>query len=287
MRGISHTWLSARRLITQASVKPSNLVARVLTAVVTVPLLLALLLWGPPWGWYGLVFMATAVASLEFFAMTHPLDPIARACGVATTLSVSAAIYFGAHDPRAVLSAVLGSTLLGLLLPLWRLGEVATSAIRIVGGIAGPLYIGGLLVTIALLRRDHGVGYVFLSLSLAWFADTGGYFFGRFLGKRKLYEAVSPKKTRAGFVGAVLGSALGALLAHAWYLNELPLVDALLLGVIAGALGQLGDLSESLLKRATGIKDSGAILPGHGGLLDRIDALLVVSTLVYLYAIWR
>lgn len=267
--------------------KPSNLVARVLTAVVAVPLLLALLVWGPPWAWYGLIFLATAVASLEFFAMTHPLDPLARACGVATTLAVSAVVYIAGDDPRAVLSAVTVSTLLGLLLPLWRLGEIATSGVRMLGGIAGPLYIGVLLATIALLRRDHGVGYVFVSLSLAWFADTGGYFAGRFLGKRKLYEAVSPKKTRAGFVGAVLGSALGALLAHAWYLPELPLVDALLLGVVAGALGQLGDLSESLLKRATGIKDSGAILPGHGGLLDRIDALLVVSTIVYLYAIWR
>jgi phosphatidate cytidylyltransferase len=154
---------------------------------------------------------------------------------------------------------------------------------------AGPLYIGGLLTTIALLRRDEadvGPHYVLMTLMFAWLGDTGGYFFGRFLGKRKLYEAISPKKTRAGFVGSLVGSAVGALLAHFWYLPSIPLLDALLLAVVGGALGQLGDLVESLLKRSTGIKDSGWIVPGHGGILDRIDALLVVSPIVYLYTLW-
>jgi phosphatidate cytidylyltransferase len=123
-----------------------------------------------------------------------------------------------------------------------------------------------------------------MSLTFSWLADTGGYFFGRFLGKTKLYEAVSPKKTRAGFVGALVGASVGATLASLWYLPALPLAHALPLGLFAGAVGQLGDLVESLLKRSTGIKDSGGIVPGHGGMLDRIDALIVVSPIVYLYS---
>jgi phosphatidate cytidylyltransferase len=123
-----------------------------------------------------------------------------------------------------------------------------------------------------------------MCLTFSWLADTGGYFFGRFLGKTKLYEAVSPKKTRAGFVGALVGASVGGILASLVYLPALPLSHSIPLALFAGAIGQLGDLVESLLKRSTGIKDSGGIVPGHGGMLDRIDALIVVSPIVYLFA---
>ncbi|HVR20288.1 MAG TPA: phosphatidate cytidylyltransferase, partial [Polyangiaceae bacterium] len=132
-----------------------------------------------------------------------------------------------------------------------------------------------------------GPGLVLVTLMLAWFADTGGYFVGRFFGKTKLYEAVSPKKTREGLFGAMLGSLAGALLAHFTYLPSLGLPAALVLGLVAGPLGQLGDLVESLLKRSLGTKDSGGIIPGHGGILDRIDALLVLAPVVYLYTLTR
>jgi phosphatidate cytidylyltransferase len=133
---------------------------------------------------------------------------------------------------------------------------------------------------------DRGPGYVLFTLMLSWLADTGGYFAGRFFGKTKLYEAVSPKKTREGFAGSVAGAVTGSLLAHYWYLPSLPLVHGLLLALVGGTLGQMGDLAESLLKRSTGIKDSGWIVPGHGGILDRIDALLIASPVVYLYTAW-
>jgi phosphatidate cytidylyltransferase len=153
---------------------------------------------------------------------------------------------------------------------------------------AGPLYLG-LLAFLALVRtvpNGQGPGYVLMTLMFAWMPDSAAYFAGRAFGRTKLYEAVSPKKTREGFVGGLLGGVVGALLAHFWYLPQIPLAHAVGLAVVCACVGQLGDLVESLLKRSTDIKDSGNILPGHGGLLDRIDGLLFVAPLVYLYALW-
>ena len=248
-----------------------------------------LLFLGPAWGFFLLVLVAAAIAADELFRMTHPGDAVARAVGIVTTLGTAVSLYLWGSDPRALMTVLFVVPLLGLMVPLWRLGEIPTAALRTFAGVTGPLYLGGLLTALALLRRDAGaVGphYVFMCLTFAWLADTGGYFFGRFLGKRKLYEAVSPKKTRAGFVGALLGAEVGGLLGHFFYLRSIPLTHVVLLALLAGALGQCGDLVESLLKRSTGIKDSGSIVPGHGGMLDRIDALIIVAPLVYLYVLW-
>ncbi|HVU00176.1 MAG TPA: phosphatidate cytidylyltransferase [Polyangiaceae bacterium] len=267
----------------------SNLAIRLLTAAIVAPLLLTTLFMGPVWGWYAIVFVASLVGASELFGMTHPGDRVAQGVGIVTTGAVSLAVYFGSRDPRILLTTVSAVVIVGALTPLWRLGQIETAALRILAGMAGPLYVGALVTTLALLRRDMngaGPGYVLFTLMLSWLADTGGYFAGRYFGKTKLYEAVSPKKTREGFAGSILGAVTGALLAHFWYLPSLPLVDGLVLALVGGTLGQLGDLAESLLKRSTGIKDSGSIVPGHGGILDRIDALLVASPIVYLYTVW-
>ncbi len=267
----------------------SNLKVRLLTAAVVVPPLLWLLFRGPADVFFLLVLFAAAIASHELFRMTHPNDAIARGIGIGTTLGVAICVYSWSRDPRVLLSLLFGVPLLGLMVSLWRLGDISSAALRAFAAVSGPLYIGGLLSALALLRRDAGAAgpsYVLLCLTFAWLADTGAYFFGRYLGKRKLYEAVSPKKTRAGFVGALVGAELGGLLGHFFYLPSIPLLDVALLALVAGAFGQLGDLVESLLKRSTGIKDSGSIVPGHGGMLDRIDALIIVAPIVYLYTSW-
>ena len=266
----------------------SNLGIRLLTAAVVLPPLLLLMFLGPAWGFYILVAVAVAVASRELFQMTHPGDAIAQTIGILLCVGVSAALYFAGDDPRILLSVVLGVPIVGVLVPLWRLGDIPTAALRTMANVAAPFYIGATLAALALIRRDfeYGPRWVFLCLCFSWLADTGGYFFGRFLGKTKLYEAVSPKKTRAGFVGAIIGSTVGGLVAHFFYLPTLSLAAAVGLGVVCGALGQFGDLVESLVKRSTGIKDSGSIVPGHGGMLDRIDALLIVAPLVYLFEMW-
>jgi phosphatidate cytidylyltransferase len=204
---------------------------------------------------------------------------------------VSWVVYHHAHDARALLTVLIVCPVSGLLIALWRLRDLESAALRGMAAVAAPLYVGGLLACLALLRRDGGAlgpYYVLLALKLSWLADTGGYFAGRFLGKngKKLHPRVSPKKTLIGFWGSLLGATTGVLIAKVWYLSHAPLAELLVLGLVAGSLGQLGDLTESMLKRSTGIKDSGALIPGHGGILDRVDALLVVSPVLYLYTAW-
>jgi phosphatidate cytidylyltransferase len=264
-----------------------NLLTRLATAVVMVPLMLAMLYLAPPVVFYAFVLLATVVGGVEFFKMTHPGDAIAQGIGVLTSVGVSLVLYFLLDEPRALLAMALGVPMIAILAPLWRLGDIETAALRTCAGAFGPLWLGGLTLLPRMLKEHgapKGAGLIILSLAIGWIADTAGYFAGRFLGKHKLYPAVSPKKTVEGAVGAVLGATASAVVVHFTVLPSLPLVPGAILGLVAGAIGQLGDLGESLLKRSTGIKDSGAIVPGHGGILDRVDAVLLVSTLVYLFS---
>jgi phosphatidate cytidylyltransferase len=271
----------------------SNLVVRLATGLVGAPLILLLLYLGPAWGWLLFVAVAASIGAYELFSMTHPADRLAQVIGVALVEAVIFALWFVGGDARALLTLIVVAPIVGMLLGLWRLGDVHTAAVRLMGFTFGPLYVGAALGVLVLLRRDAdvlgahaGAGFVVLALCLAWGSDTGAYFAGRFLGKHKLYEAVSPKKTVEGAFGGLAASLLSALVAHAWFLPSLPLVSGLVLAIVAGGLGQAGDLGESVLKRSFGVKDSGGIVPGHGGILDRVDALLITGATTYLYVRW-
>lgn len=268
----------------------SNLAVRLATAAVGAPLILLLLYRGAPWGFFLLVLSTALIGGWELFNMTHPGDRVSQVFGVLMTAVAAVATYVGAADARVLLTAVIAIAIGGPMLTLVRLGDMQTAALRACAMSMGPLFVGVSLTTLALLRRDLGdgvgPGFVVVAILFAWFADTGGYFAGRVLGRRKLYEAVSPNKTVEGSIGGLAGSVLGALLAHFWFLPSLRLEHGVPLAIVAGALGQVGDLGESVLKRSTGVKDSGAIVPGHGGILDRVDALLVTSAVTYLYALW-
>jgi phosphatidate cytidylyltransferase len=269
----------------------TNLGVRLLTAAIAAPLILLLLFRGSDEAWYFLVLLATGLATYELCAMTHPNDRIGQGLCSAMSMSVSWVVYHFSNDGRVLLTLILVVPIAGLMLALWRLDAMEGAALKAMSSVASPLYVGGLLACLALMRRDAGTlgpYYVLLALKLSWLADTGGYFAGRFLGKngKKLHPRVSPKKTVIGFWGSLVGALSGVLIAKLWYLRDVPMTELVVLALVAGSLGQLGDLVESMLKRSTGIKDSGNIIPGHGGLLDRIDALLIVAPILYLYATW-
>jgi phosphatidate cytidylyltransferase len=151
--------------------------------------------------------------------------------------------------------------------------------------IAGILYLGWLLSHFVALRGlDDGRNWVFLALAATFASDTAAYFVGRALGRHKLAPAISPGKTWEGTIAGFLGAIIVGLL----FTLALPLSywQAALLGFLVSLFGQLGDLGESLLKRNMGVKDSGNLLPGHGGFLDRIDSVVLAGVVVYYYVVW-
>ncbi len=274
--------------------KRSNLAVRFMTAGVAAPAILWMLFLAPSWVWPSFVLvLATPIAAQELFGMTIPGERGLQAWGMMSSLAVGVGLFAAITAPEVPERfpvALVMWTLATLLVSLTRPLPNETSGTRMAWLLAGPLYIGGTLSMLAALHTlEHGGGWVLLSMMLAWFADTAGYFSGRFLGgkvfgPRKLSPNISPNKTWEGAVGSLLGCLLAVAVAHFWYLPSLPLFAAFVLAHCAAPLGVCGDLVESLIKRSTGAKDSGWIVPGHGGLIDRIDALMFVSTLVLVFA---
>jgi phosphatidate cytidylyltransferase len=269
----------------------SNLTLRLASAAVAIPLLFLLLFMGEPWWWLAFLHVIALVGAFEMFGMTHPGDNVARGCGVALAWAVMDCFWFGAqYDMRILLTAMAVLPFASIVLTLWRLGDIKSSALHVAAATFGPMWLGGGLGAIALVRvkgGDFGAAYVVFVLGLAWISDTGGYFAGRAFGKNKLYERVSPKKTVEGAIGGVAATVAFAVAIRFIVLQALTIRDAVILGAVGSVIGMLGDLGESLLKRSTGVKDSGGIVPGHGGILDRIDAVLITGPLVLIYLLWQ
>lgn len=163
-------------------------------------------------------------------------------------------------------------------------GTAATEAAQFLFGIVYIPYLLGYLV----LLRNHPFGWqwIMVLLFIVMSGDSAAYFIGSRFGKRKLYPSVSPNKSVEGAIGGIGGSIVGVLIAKFLFFAELGLVDALLAATLVGTISQLGDLFESLLKRSCGVKDSGVIFPGHGGILDRLDSILFAAPVAYYYAIF-
>ena len=151
----------------------------------------------------------------------------------------------------------------------------------------GVLYVALLFGHFILLRQlPEGIALIFFVLIVTWLSDTGGYVFGIAFGRHPLAPVLSPKKTIEGFLGGILFSIAGALLCHAWFISFISLSHSLILGGLLAICGTLGDLTESAIKRSVQVKDSGTLIPGHGGVLDRIDSLLLSAPAFYYYAVF-
>lgn len=271
----------------------NNTLLRFITVVPLIPVLLGLLYgipgsdWDPSLAWTITIHIAAAIASHELVKMTFPESKLLQLYGVLSSVGIVSLACFAPHSPKLMLTVFAVLCAGGMVVGLTQADPIDRAAQRLGWLIAGPIYIGGLIGLFGLLHKlDNGGGWVVLAMMLAWLGDTGAYFAGKLFGKHKLYERISPKKTREGAVGGLLGSLSGVVLAHFWYLPELPLVEGLAAGAVAAVLGQSGDLFASLVKRSTGVKDSGKLLPGHGGILDRIDALLFTGATLWVYTAW-
>jgi phosphatidate cytidylyltransferase len=268
--------------------KNRNLVKRVASAVIFLPIALYLL-------WAGTVPTA-AVAGFAAVVVTAELYHVAGFSfrHVATIFGMVAAgsMAWFALDLDARwpgMFAVLAFSpivLLGTLTLSPPRGDLRLATTQAGLAALGPAHIGLSLATVVLIRGlEGGFGWIFVLLAVTWGNDTGAYFAGRFLGKHKLNEKVSPKKTWEGFWGGMgIATLLAVVVAGTGLVPGLGVVDALVVGVVAGGLGPLGDLAESMIKRAFDVKDSGRFMPGHGGLYDRVDALLFNAPWVFVYA---
>jgi phosphatidate cytidylyltransferase len=262
--------------------KNRNLIARIATAVVLLPLVVWLLLVGG-WPFALLLGAASAVCAIELNRLPVPEGERRPPWGGLVASALAAfLIPVAVLDPAAILA---GLVVVAFVDSLLFERQLPRAPLRVGLAVLGAAYPGLALASLIQLRSaKEGLGFIALCLAGTWLNDTGAYFAGRTLGRRKLYPRISPSKTWEGAVGGLLASIAGALVVRAFLLPGISWAAAAAIGAGCGILGPLGDLSESMLKRAFDKKDSSHILPGHGGLLDRIDALLFNAPFVWLCA---
>ncbi|MFQ5880834.1 MAG: phosphatidate cytidylyltransferase [Dehalococcoidia bacterium] len=256
---------------------------RVATSVVGVPIVITLILVGG--GWYaGAAALILALATLEFQAPVlgwrHPLSLLAAA--------LSAGLAAGALVGLDWLVwFATGAILIPLVWVATAGGDPRQGAERWLWTLGGVFYIGWLGAHLVLLRESgNGRDWVFLALLATFANDTAAYFVGRALGRRPLSPRVSPGKTVEGAVGGFAGALSAVLLLNYFLGIRMGAALVLPLALLLPLAAQLGDLVESTLKRAVGVKDAGALLPGHGGLMDRLDSVLLTTVVVYYYLLW-
>jgi phosphatidate cytidylyltransferase len=272
---------------------------RIITAAIALPVLIASIIYPP----LKLLFVALAVAAIvvalyEFWFLSKRVGAKPDVVvGYAATAAMMVAFFY--NEPTLAVIIVPALVIAALVAEMLR-GVPFDKMILSVGStVLGVLYVvmlGGHLICVRMGFADAPPGYpnsYSISTHLLSFfflvlmgSDTGAYYTGRAFGKHKLAPNISPGKTWEGAVGGMLASLLMAALAHYWFFPELSLQAALPLAAVMNVLGVVGDLTESALKRGAKAKDAAQILPGHGGLLDRLDSLLFNAPLIYYFALY-
>jgi phosphatidate cytidylyltransferase len=259
---------------------------RLLTAAVALPILIALVCCAPVWLFASVIFSFTIIGLHEYFTMTQSTLVLPSVVGTLWGGAVAGAMLL---TEQAGVSAVLVAGFFVAFTLSLRDPQPQRSMIGLSVMVLGVLYIGFLLPHLVWVRlRPDGVVWVFFILLVTMIGDSAAYGAGRMWGRRKLIPHISPGKTVEGSLGAVCGNVLTAVGSWFWLLPERSLGEIVGLALGVGTLAQIGDLCESALKRAFGVKDSGWLFPGHGGLLDRIDSVVFPSAFIYYYVtLWQ
>jgi phosphatidate cytidylyltransferase len=258
---------------------------RLITAAVAVPSLWAFICYAPSWAFGSFIVVVTAIGLAEYFAMALPQHMPERVAGTIFGLLVAAGV--ATRDPNLWGAGVSLALIAGLGFVLARHQDLEAAVHRVGLQILGVLYVGFFMPHVTLMRElpsGDGWRWVLFTVAAVFGSDSGGYFAGRAWGRRKLMPEVSPKKTVEGAAGAVAGAVVAGLLMHLLVHPAISIAETIVLAIVISALAQFGDLCESALKRAFGAKDSGWIIPGHGGILDRLDSLLFPFVFTYYYA---
>jgi phosphatidate cytidylyltransferase len=249
---------------------------RVLVAVVGLPIGLAAVILGG-YFFFGLVVLITALGLHEYYTILRPYRPNLLVGYVAGLGVVAGAFFLGIQGILAGLAA------LTILTFFWSLfGELGA---HLVGRMAvtgfGTLWVAvGFAYLLMLRALEHGLALTILVMGCTMLSDTFAYFVGRAVGRHRMAPRISPNKSVEGAIGGLVGAVVAAVVVKI-YSPWLPGVEAVVLGLIIGVVGQWGDLFESAFKRDFRVKDSGRILPGHGGILDRFDSILFAGFVAY------
>ncbi len=257
-----------------------------MTALILLPVVLLIVVKGDTPIFAGMVALFSAVGMIEYYRMALPgrtlegwLAAVCSAALVCTPLCN--------HDPRASMTAIGLLFLVFALLFLFRISDIADAAREVSYALLAFLYIPFLLMHLVMLRSTaYGWQWLVVIMLIVMTNDSAAYYTGSAFGKRRLYPLVSPKKSVEGSIGGLLGSIAGTMIARYTFFPQLSATDALVTALVIGALGQAGDLFESMLKRSFGVKDSGTIFPGHGGVLDRLDSIIFAAPAVYYYVMY-
>lgn len=256
---------------------------RMLTAAIGLPIFIIVVWFGNPWLTFFVAIIA-ALGSIEFYRMAshNRIWPIAYFCTAITLLLIFSPYYPYFITKPFVLAFAIIVSLIWLLFQSQREGAFNNWAWIM----AGILYIGWTLSYWSELRNvEHSREWVLLSTLTVMASDTSAFFVGRAWGKHHMAPSISPKKTWEGAIGGLLGSIIVSFILGIVFSLPLSYWQLVLLGCVISILAQLGDLVESLLKRNTGVKDSSNLVPGHGGILDRIDSFIFTGIVVYYCAV--
>ena len=253
---------------------------RVIIAGPLIPVLIFLILWNKV-VFLILVCFIIGVSLVEFYqGMRKEGKNLFLWEGISLSLLIPVGIYLKGEN---ILPVLLTFIIFFLFLRQFFQFKVKQAFVNFSLTLGGILYISFLFSYVLILRNIPSVGgkLVITIFFVTWMGDTGAYFIGKRWGKHKLFPQISSHKSREGLVGAILLSGVAMFISRTWL--PLSLIHTLVLGGLIGTMGQIGDFSESMLKRELGIKDFGKILPGHGGILDRFDSLLFTVPLFYYY----
>ena len=257
--------------------------ARLATAAVAIPALLLIILVAPPYALSLLILFLGCVALHEYLGMAFPSKPVERWLSLAAGAVVVLAAATSAA-PGGLLAAALTACVAALLASVVFRSIDMDEGLRDASvALFGIVYVAILAHFVWLHRLDNGPYWVVFVVAVGMASDTGGYFAGKGLGRRKLLPRVSPGKTVEGAIGNLLAAAVAGVAARVVLFTDESWLTMVLLAVILAFVGQVGDLGESVIKRAFGVKESGSIFPGHGGVLDRIDSLLFPVAILYYY----
>ncbi len=261
---------------------------KVWMALVMVPPIVILIALGPSAALHLMVLVATFFGLREYYNLVLPHSKwIERTVGIGLGLILSIIISFG--DTKEI-TPLLVIILIILSILFMATSKDLSSTISNMGGtLFGILFVGFLLAYVSLIRNmTNGRLWVLFLVVTVWAGDISALLIGSFFGRHKLYPKISPKKTFEGLFGSIVGSIIVALAFSLLFIPHLEKGHCILLAIGLGILGQLGDFTESMLKRSAQVKDSGTLIPGHGGMLDRLDSFLFSApflhyTLLYLF----